>query len=178
MFTFSLPNDWLLRAGYVGSWIVRLTMWFGLVALPVGLVFIALAEAEAFNELDAQLLSEGVQISGRAAMLIIFSAVLIIVALFERILHDVQRIILSVSEGDPFIPINAARLERIGWMMLGTQIIALLGMSIRAVEALVDEWNFSEQFSLEGLFAVILIFILARVFRRGTEMRDDLEGTI
>ena len=28
------------------------------------------------------------------------------------------------------------------------------------------------------LIVALLLFILARVFRRGTEMRDDLEGTV
>lgn len=29
-----------------------------------------------------------------------------------------------------------------------------------------------------GILLVILLFILARVFRKGTEMREDLEGTV
>ena len=29
-----------------------------------------------------------------------------------------------------------------------------------------------------GLFAVLMIFVLARIFRHGSEMRADLEGTV
>jgi hypothetical protein len=31
---------------------------------------------------------------------------------------------------------------------------------------------------LAGLFLALVLFILARVFREGTRMREDLEGTI
>jgi len=32
--------------------------------------------------------------------------------------------------------------------------------------------------SVTGLFAVLLIFVLAQVFRRGSDMRAELAGTI
>ena len=32
--------------------------------------------------------------------------------------------------------------------------------------------------SVTGLFAVLLIFVLAQIFRRGSEMRAELVGTI
>jgi hypothetical protein len=33
-------------------------------------------------------------------------------------------------------------------------------------------------FSINGWLAVLLTFLLARVFAQGTLMRDDLEGTV
>lgn len=33
-------------------------------------------------------------------------------------------------------------------------------------------------FSLTGIMIVLLLFILARVFRRGAAMREDLDGTV
>lgn len=178
MFGITLPDDWLLRLGFIGGLIVRAILWFGIAALVIGLGYIALAEASGFAQLDADLAREGVQLGGKSALLLIFALVLVIVILFDRILALVQRIIASVSESDPFTPSNADRLDRIGWLLLATQLLALLGMSISAVEALAEEWNFNEQFSFEGLFAVVLVFILARIFRHGTAMRDDLEGTV
>ena len=178
MFGKKLPSDWLLRSGLIGSLIVRAMMWFGIVALVIGLGFIAFGESSAFAEMDAELARSGVAMGGKAAMLIIFSFVLAIVIMFERLVFEVQRIIESVSDGDPFVPANADRLTRIGWLLLGTQILALIGMSMSAVEVLAREWNFAEQFSFEGLLAVILMFILARIFRHGTAMRNDLEGTV
>ena len=178
MFGKNLPQDWLLRAGLFGSLIVRAILWFAIVALVIGLGFIAIGEPAGFADLDAQLARDGTTIGGKAAMLITFTIVLVIMILFERLITLVMQIIASVGEGDPFTPVNANRLERIGWLLLGTQLLALIGMSISAVEALAEEWNFAEQFSFEGLLAVILMFILARIFRHGTQMRDDLEGTV
>lgn len=178
MFGKNLPKDWLLRAGLFGSLIVRAILWFGIVALFIGLGWMAMVDPADFAELDAQLARDGIVMSGKAAMLIIFAFVFVITILFERLIVQVMQIISSVGEGDPFVPANANRLERIGWLLLATQMLALIGMSIGAVEALADEWNFGEQFSFEGLLSVILIFILARVFRQGTAMREDLEGTV
>lgn len=178
MFGKNLPKDWLLRAGLFGSLIVRAILWFGIVVLFIGLGWMAMVDPADFAELDAQLARDGIVMSGKAAMLIIFAFVFVITILFERLIVQVMQIISSVGEGDPFVPANANRLERIGWLLLATQMLALIGMSIGAVEALADEWNFGEQFSFEGLLSVILIFILARVFRQGTAMREDLEGTV
>ena len=33
-------------------------------------------------------------------------------------------------------------------------------------------------FTLTGLLLAIVLFILARIFRHGVEMREDLEGTV
>jgi len=178
MFGKNLPKDWLLRAGLFGSLIVRAILWFGIAALVIGLGYIAIADPADFEILDAQLARDGIAMGGKAAMLIIFAFVFVITILFERLIVQVMQIISSVGEGDPFVPANADRLERIGWLLLATQLLALIGMSIGAVEALADEWNFSEQFSFEGLLSVILVFILARIFRHGTTMREDLEGTV
>jgi len=178
MFGKTPPQDWLLRAGLFGSLFIRAILWFAIGALVLGLGYIALGDPAGFKELDADLARDGISMGGKAALLLIFAFVLVIIVLFERLIVQVMAIIHSVSEGDPFTPANADRLERIGWLLFGTQILALIGMSISAVEALAEEWNFGEQFSLEGLLSVILVFILARIFRQGTKMRDDLEGTV
>jgi hypothetical protein len=36
------------------------------------------------------------------------------------------------------------------------------------------DWSFS----IAGWLAVLLLFVLARVFEHGTRMREDLEGTV
>ena len=38
--------------------------------------------------------------------------------------------------------------------------------------------GFDWSFSLTPWLAVVLLFVLARVFDEGTRMRDDLEGTV
>jgi len=96
-------------------------------------------------------------------------------AILKRLLAMVG----TVRAGDPFVAANAYRLNAIAWFLLGLQ---LLGLVIAAVA-----WSISTEAhpveihgtsSINGWLAVLLVFILARVFAEGTLMREDLEGTI
>jgi hypothetical protein len=83
----------------------------------------------------------------------------------------------TVRLGHPFVPENAARLKTIAWCLLGTQLLHLLfGVMVRISAAANAhmEWSFSSS----GWIAVLLLFVLARVFEEGTRMRDDLERMI
>jgi Protein of unknown function (DUF2975) len=88
-------------------------------------------------------------------------------------------IIETVRRGDPFVADNAVRLQTTAWALLGLQ---LLHLAVGAVAAAASspsqpldlDWNFS----VSGWLAVLLLFVLARVFDYGTRLRDDLEGTV
>ncbi len=88
-------------------------------------------------------------------------------------------IVETVRLGDPFVADNAARLQTTAWALLGLE---LLRLAVGAVAAVVSsesqpldiDWNFS----ITGWLAVLLLFVLARIFDHGTRMRDDLEGTV
>jgi hypothetical protein len=83
----------------------------------------------------------------------------------------------TVRLGNPFVPENAVRMKTIAWCMLATQLLHLLfGFMVRiAASANAHmEW----QFSSSGWIAVLLLFVLARVFEEGTRIRDDLEKMI
>ncbi|WP_439468048.1 DUF2975 domain-containing protein [Blastomonas fulva] len=101
--------------------------------------------------------------------------------LFWRFFRAMQGIVRSVGEGDPFVPVNADRLTQMAWMVLAMNIAAIplaaLGLHIAR---LVGENGGSMQgaFDLGGIILAITLFILARVFRQGAAMRNDLEGTV
>ena len=81
--------------------------------------------------------------------------------------------------GDPFVAGNAARLQTTAWALLGLELLhlavgAIAARGVVAVSAARLDWNFS----VTGWLAVLLLFVLARVFDHGTRMRDDLEGTV
>ncbi len=83
----------------------------------------------------------------------------------------------TVRLGHPFVPENAARLKTIAWCLLAIQLLHLLfGVMVRiAASANAHmEWSFSSS----GWIAVLLLFVLARVFEEGTRIRDDLERMI
>jgi hypothetical protein len=101
----------------------------------------------------------------------------IVAALLFLILRRVRRIVDSAMSGDPFLPENALLLRQIGWLMLAIN-------SVQIVYALASRLMLRGQSGIFldiacfGLFATLLIFVLARVFKRGSEMRADLAGTV
>ena len=96
-------------------------------------------------------------------------------------LRHLRRIVDSVSQGDPFVPMNADRLRHMAWLALAMQVvlIPLMGLVIW-FDALPHKPNvhYSDNNSFGGLILALLLFVLARVFRVGSEMREELEGTV
>jgi hypothetical protein len=87
-------------------------------------------------------------------------------------------VVNTVSAGDPFVAQNAARLQTISWAVLGQQLLQLvIGTIARSVWTPAHPLHISA-FSTGGWLAVVLLFVLARVFAEGTRMRDDLNGTV
>jgi len=109
-------------------------------------------------------------------------AVIVVVAAAFHFFQLLRRIIDTVSEGEPFVEINADRLSRMGWIALIFQVAAFPIGAIAAYLAaqMPDHMDVSAdiEFSLTGVLMAVVLFILARVFRHGIAMREDLEGTV
>ncbi len=104
---------------------------------------------------------------------------LIAVPLYYIILKRLLAMVATVRDGDPFVPANASRLQTIAWTLLALQFLGLFVDAIaKAVSIPGHPLHFDTSFSISGLLAVLLVFLLARVFAEGTRMRDDLEGTV
>jgi hypothetical protein len=88
-------------------------------------------------------------------------------------------IVETVRAGDPFVAANAFRLQAIAWSLLGLQLLSLvIGAIAKAVSTPAHPLHLDAGFSISGWLAVLLTFLLARVFAEGTIMREDLEGTV
>ena len=97
----------------------------------------------------------------------------------HAILSRLLRMVETVGRGDPFVAANAYRLNTIAWALLGLQLLSLVIGSIgKAIASKEFPLHLDAGFSTSGWLAVILTFVLARVFAEGTLMREDLEGTI
>jgi hypothetical protein len=95
------------------------------------------------------------------------------------VLDQLLAIVLAVRAGDPFVAANAHRLQTIAWALLALQLLSLvIGAIAKAVSTPAHPVHLDAGSSISGWLAVILTFVLARVFAQGTLMREDLEGTV
>lgn len=95
------------------------------------------------------------------------------------VLRRLLAIVETVRAGDPFVAANAARLQAIAWTLLALQVLSLaVGTIVRAISIPGHPLDIDAGFSINGWLAVLLTFLLARVFAAGTDLRDDLEGTV
>ena len=95
------------------------------------------------------------------------------------ILKRLLAMVETVRAGDPFVAANAARLQAIAWSLLAVQILSMvIGGIGKAVSTPAHPVNLDAGFSINGWLAVLLTFLLARVFAEGALMRDDLAGTV
>ena len=95
------------------------------------------------------------------------------------VLKRLVQMVDTVRAGDPFVVANAYRLHAIAWLLVGMQLISITIAAIgRAISTPEHPFHLDAGFSLNSWLAIILIFVLARVFAEGTLMREDLEGSI
>jgi Protein of unknown function (DUF2975) len=176
-------NDLLLLAGKTLTLLIQGIM--GLAAVVIGLVVIAVTVFH--DSINQEIAAEfGAQTAAMpvGSILWLLLTVLAMVALIYLFFGKLRGIIDTVAQGDPFVPENADRLNAMAWLQIG---IYILGLVAAAAAMLAAEWagqfadveiDGSLDLDLPNVLMVIVLFILARVFRQGAAMRDDLEGTV
>ena len=94
------------------------------------------------------------------------------------ILTRLLAILRTVEAGDAFVAENGDRLRTMGWALLAMQIFDL-GYGYLAVRVSENSGEYlGWSFSVSGWLAVLLVFVLARVWTQGAAMRDELEATV
>ena len=108
-----------------------------------------------------------------SAALPIAHAVLLILVVVNCLYGTAIAVLLFVMPSEQWImsALDLSPSPEADRVIMGLQAIALFG--IAAVPL-----NIDAGFSISGWLAVLLTFLLARVFAEGTHMRDDLEGTV
>lgn len=173
-----MVDDRVLRAARVGLrvfLVANLVAMAGFVlAVLLSFVFAAPLEARLIAKYGPGLDATTVVQAMRVLMLASFPAGGALHLIFSRLLAMVA----TVRDGDPFTAANAQRLQAIGWALLALQLLDLLfgAFSWWFAALHVDFATWSPSFG--GWIATLMLFVLARVFRRGAEMRDDLAMTV
>ena len=111
----------------------------------------------------------------RAIALLGLVAIVFNYVVLKRLLAMVE----TVRKGDPFVAANAYRLQAIAWALLALQLLSLVIAGIgKVISTPAQPLDLDAGFSTSGWLAIVLTFVLARVFAEGTLMRDDLDGTV
>jgi len=130
----------------------------------------ALADARVSAELKAQGLGGPGLVLGLVAASLYIAGVLYIVG-------RLRRIFATLTAGDPFHPDNVRRLRTIGGMLaaleLGRYPVAMLTAWVAPGTA-----GSRMAFNPTAWFAVLVVFVLAEVFREGARLRREAELTI
>jgi hypothetical protein len=114
-----------------------------------------------------------------AGMRLIMVIGIVATPLTHVVLTRLLAIVETVRLGDPFVAGNAARLQTTAWALLGLELLHLaVGAIASAASSPSQPIDLDWNFPVSGWLAVLLLFVLARVFDHGTRMRDDLEGTV
>jgi hypothetical protein len=96
---------------------------------------------------------------------------------FLVIVGSLRRIFATLTAGDPFHPDNVARLRLIGLMLAGLELGRYAFWAVSAW--LLPGVNSVEpRLSLTAWFSVLVVFVLAEVFREGARLRREAELTI
>ena len=103
---------------------------------------------------------------------------LVTIPLNYALLKRLVAIVETVRAGHPFVAANASRLQAIAWVLLALQLLSIvIGAIAKAISTPAHPVHLDAGFSINGWLAVLLTFLLARVFAEGTRMREDLDGT-
>jgi hypothetical protein len=95
------------------------------------------------------------------------------------VLKRLLAIVDTVRSGDPFVVTNAHRLQTIAWVLFALNILSIVIGTIGSfISSKAYPVHLDAGFSINGWLAVLLTFVLARVFGEGALMREDLEGTV
>lgn len=90
------------------------------------------------------------------------------------ILNRLRRIFLSVNRGDAFELANVGRLQAMGLGLIGVQVSAM----ILAFSTPRDVMATDFELDLGAWLGILIVFMLAEVFRQGSSMRDDQQMTV
>src|SRR3982751_2514218 len=104
---------------------------------------------------------------------------LVTIPLNYVVLKRLLAIVETVRAGDPFVAANAYRLQAIAWVLLALNLLSIvIGAIAKTVSTPAHPLHINAGVSIYGWLAVLLTFLLARVFAEGALMREDLEGTV
>jgi hypothetical protein len=162
----------ILDVIYVGLWIfVSLLSLFTLVALLFSFNPELLASILPITDAVETVAKDGPLFAGALA------AWALLLGGWMFIVERLRRIFATLTAGDPFHPDNVRRLRVIGLILAGLEVGRYI-FSGMARWLAPDNKVIDDSFTLTAWFSVLVVFVLAEVFREGARLRREAELTI
>jgi hypothetical protein len=160
----------ILEVVYVGLWVTMI----GMALLSLTLLIYDFDPA-AFGKVEVLHLDQ----PDESAALVTFGLVsaTAYVAGVLIIVDRLRRIFSTLTAGDPFHPDNVRRLRVVALMLAGLELGGYLVAGIHVWLSPAHKAS-GKGVSLTAWFAVLVVFVLAEVFREGARLRREAELTI
>jgi hypothetical protein len=111
-------------------------------------------------------------------LLVAALAVVIYVGVLLIIIFRLRQVFATLILGDPFRPENVGRLRIVGLALIALEVAGYI-VRMALVWALPERGESVDfTINLSGWFAILVVFVLAEVFREGARLRRDAELTI
>ena len=159
--------------------VVVWALWLALAATTSALVvtllaqpFVGVAEPQGRFAEAVRFIRRGPVACGFLLLADVYGAALLVTA--DRL----RRLFATLIAGRPFEPKNARRLQEIGLALLALQLAgyALAALTPAALGA--PQRPRGDAANLSGWFAVLVVFVLAEVFREGARLQAEAELTV
>ncbi len=96
----------------------------------------------------------------------------------EGLLSALRAVVETARLGDPFVAANARRLQTIGWCLLVLQVLDVPAWLAGRLFPALGTGAPGLDVSVGGWVAVLMVFVLSRVFAAGAVMRDEIAATV
>lgn len=177
---FLVPAYFLRKVPRVVSLPVKITMLRG--------ISLKLNEKEEFQHTSLEVTNGDLNIIVNSNWLNGIRLCFIVVFLFllQLVFKNLLGIVESLEKGSPFVNSNWERLKQLGMIILLIEFLRLsrLGLFFRllASEVSLNNANFSINynltFSATMFFGAVILLILAEVFRKGSELEQEIEDVV
>lgn len=155
--------------------VVNVFVLIGAIACLVSLAALMLAPDVLLNATrDARDIAPGIAESGSGSLGGVMAGGFFACVCTWLTLNFLGRILRAVNDGRAFEPANVGRLRAIGAALAGLQLSALLLGVVTPVEGGASR----VELDLGAWLGVLVVFILAEVFRQGSDMRDENQNTV
>jgi hypothetical protein len=165
----------VLDVVYFGTVTILALLTVGLIAGLLAVSFVP----DLFGQIGDRLKIEGDVTPGKLAALTVTFAVFGILNLgaLITILSCLRKVFATLTAGDPFEPENIPRLRLIGFVLAGLELARYALNTLLLAIAPALTWDI-DGFNITVWFSVLVVFVLAEVFREGARLRREAELTI